>query len=354
MTRWPREARKTIQSFLRRTKSWSFTGGLGSMAPTRALHIVIPGGSGHLGTLLARHFHEQNQFVTVISRYPKAREWQTVHWEPNETGPWTESLSGADVVINLAGRSVNCRYNAQHRREIENSRIVTTALIGEAIAQSASPPRLWLNASTATIYRQSEDEPMDEITGEMGGNEPDLPSSWQFSIDVATSWERAFFSAETPQTRKVALRSAMVMSPDNGGAFDAFLRLVRYGVGGRAGSGRQFVSWIHDVDFIRSIEFLISREDLTGPANICSPFPVTNEEFMWDLRRAWSPAYIGIPLPRPLLELGAFLLRSETELVLKSRRVIPRRLLDAGFEFHFPNWRGASQDLVRRWRDLRN
>jgi len=327
------------------------------MAPARSLQIVIPGGSGHLGTILARHFHEQNHVVTTISRYPKPREWQTVHWEPNEMGPggeyiWAECMQSADVVINLAGRSVNCRYNTSHRREIRNSRIFATELIGKAIAQSSRPPRLWLNASTATIYRQSEDRPMDESTGEIGGSEADLPSAWRFSVEVATRWEQTFFSADTPHTRKVALRAAMVMSPEAGGAFDAFLRLVRYGMGGRAGSGRQFVSWIHEMDFIRSIEFLIAREDMAGPVNICSPHPVTNEEFMCNLRRAWCTSYIGIPSPRPLLEVGAFLLRSETELVLKSRRVVPGHLLKAGFEFHFPQWRGACRDLVERWRDL--
>lgn len=322
------------------------------MISARPLHIVIPGGSGHLGTILARHFHEQNHFVTVISRYPKAREWQTVHWDPTELGPWAESLCGADVVINLTGRSVNCRHNSAHRRQIKNSRIISTALLGKAIAQSERPPRLWLNASTATIYRYSLDRPMDEITGEIGGNEPNLPATWRFSIDVATSWERAFFSAETPHTRKVALRSAMVMSPECGGAFDALLRLVRYGIGGRAGSGDQFISWIHDVDFVRSIEYLMAHEELSGPINICSPYPITNREFMCCLRRAWCTSYIGIPTPRPLLEFGAFLLRTETELLLKSRRVVPQRLLASGFEFHFPNWRGACQDLVQRWRDL--
>ena len=323
------------------------------MVSTRPLHIVIPGGSGHLGSMLARHFHEQNHFVTVISRYPKAREWQTVHWNPNVLGPWTESLCGADVLINLAGRSVNCRYNTRHRREIKNSRVFTTELIGRAIAQSPAPPRLWLNASTATIYVHNPARPMDEISGDIGGNEPNLPPSWRFSIDVATSWESTFFAAETPNTRRVALRIAMVMSPESWGAFDTLLRLVRYGIGGRSGSGEQYVSWIHDVDFIRSIEFLMARPEISGPVNICSPCPITNAEFMCCLRRAWCTSYVGVPAPRPILELGAFLLRTETELVLKSRRVIPRLLLEAGFEFHFPNWRGACQDLVNRWRNLR-
>jgi hypothetical protein len=260
-------------------------------------------------------------------------------------------LDGADVVINLAGRSVNCRYNAANQRAIKYSRIFTTALVGKAIARAARPPRLWMNASTATIYRHSLDRDMDEVSGELGGNEPNAPAKWRFSIEVAKDWERTFLAAETPQTRKVALRSAIVMSPESGGAFDALLRLARMGFGGWAGSGRQYVSWIHDVDFIRTLEFLIAREDLDGVVNIASPYPLPNREFMCNLRRAWCTSYLGIPSAEWMLEIGAILLRTETELLLKSRRVVPRRLLEEGFEFHFPNWRGACQNLVARWRD---
>jgi uncharacterized protein len=317
----------------------------------RPLHIVIPGGTGHIGTLLARHFHEQGHLVTVIARFPKACEWQMVHWDGLELGPWTDVLDGADVVINLAGRSVNCRYNAANQRAIKYSRIFTTALVGEAIARAARPPRLWMNASTATIYRHSPERDMDEASGELGGSEPNAPATWRFSIEVAKDWERTFFAAETPQTRKVALRSAIVMSPDSGGAFDMLLRMVRMGFGGRAGSGRQYVSWIHDVDFIRALEFLIAREDLEGVVNVASPCPLPNREFMCNLRRAWCTSYIGIPSAEWMLEIGAIFLRTETELLLKSRRVVPRRLLEAGFEFHFPNWRRACQSLVVRWRN---
>jgi hypothetical protein len=317
----------------------------------RPLHIVIPGGTGHIGTLLARHFHAQGHLVTVIARFPKACEWQMVHWDGLELGPWAEVLDGADVVINLAGRSVNCRYNAPNQRAIKYSRIFTTALVGQAIVRAARPPRLWMNASTATIYRHSLDRDMEEVSGELGGTEPNAPAAWRFSIEVAKDWERTFFSAATPQTRKVALRSAIVMSPDSGGAFDSLLRLVRMGFGGRAGSGRQYVSWIHDVDFIRALEFLIAREDLEGVVNIASPHPLPNREFMCNLRRAWCTSYVGIPSTEWMLEIGAIFLRTETELLLKSRRVVPRRLLEAGFEFHFPNWRGACQNLVARWRD---
>lgn len=320
--------------------------------PLRPFHIVIPGGSGQVGQVLARHFHEQGHSVTVIARHPKPAEWQTISWDAAHLDRWALAIDGADVVINLAGRSVNCRYNAANRREIKNSRTITTGLIGEAIARCSHPPALWLNASTATIYRHAIDRPMDEMTGELGGNEPGAPATWRFSIDVATSWERAFFAADAPRTRRIALRSAMIMSPDAGGIFDTLLRLVQWGLGGAAGSGQQYVSWIHDVDFLRAIDHLIAQEDMSGVVNLSSPFPVPNRDFMCCLRQAWCTSYVGLPAPKWVLSLGALLLRTETELILKSRRVVPRRLLESGFEFHFPNWRGACQDLVHRWREL--
>lgn len=315
----------------------------------RALRIVIAGGSGQLGRILARHFHEQDHSVTILARKPVAAQWNVVLWDGCTQGPWASVLDGADVVINLAGRSVNCRYNAHNRREILESRVYSTRAVGQAITAAASPPALWINASTATIYRQSFDKPMDE-SGELGGNEPDAPGKWRFSIEVATAWEQALADAPTPHTRKVPLRTAMVMSPDPGGVFDRLLFLVRCGLGGPAGSGEQFVSWIHQIDFERAIEFLIEHEEISGPVNLASPCPVPDRELMHCLRQAWCPSYIGLPAPRPVLELGALVLRTETELMLKSRRVIPGRLLAAGFEFHFPEWRGACHDLIERWR----
>lgn len=316
------------------------------------LRIVLPGGTGQIGHILARHFHEQGHDVTVISRHPKPAEWHTVVWDANTLGDWADSFDGADLVINLAGHTVNCRYNETNRRTIKNSRIFATHLVGQAIARSPRPPRTWMNASTATIYRHALDRPMDELTGELGGNEPNAPGKWQFSVEVATGWERSFFAAETPRTRKVALRSAMVMSPDRGGVFDTLLSLVRWGLGGPAGRGRQYVSWIHDIDFIRAIEFLIEHENLSGPINIASPNPIPNREFMCCLRHSWCTSYIGLPAPRWALAIGAIMMRTETELVLKSRRVVPGILLESGFDFHFPNWRGACSDLVHRWCEL--
>ena len=322
------------------------------MPASRPLRIVLPGGSGQLGHVLARHFHEQGHHVTVISRHPKAWPWRAIAWDGETPGSWAAAIDGADAVINLAGHTVNCRYTDKHRREIKNSRIFTTRLVGDAIAAARNPPAVWLNASTATIYRHSLDRRMDETSGEIGGKEFGVPESWRFSVDVALSWERTLFAVNTSHTRKVAMRSAMVMTPDSGGVFDALLRLVRWGIGGPAGNGQQYVSWIHDVDYVRAIEFLIADEACSGPMNICSPCPVRNVEFMCNLRRSWCTSYFGIPAPEWALDIGAVLLQTEPELVLKSRWVAPARLQSAGFDFHFPNWRSACQDLVTRWREL--
>jgi hypothetical protein len=299
--------------------------------------------------VLARHFHAQGHEVTVLSRQPKAAPWQVLLWNGRDPGNWTAAVDGADVVINLAGRSVNCRYNPENRREMVESRVRSTRATGEAIARAANPPALWMNPSTATIYRHALDRAMDEASGELGGNEPDAPETWRFSIDVATSWEREFFASATPRTRKVALRSAMTMSPDRGGIFDTLLGLVRTGLGGKAASGRQFISWIHETDFVRAIDFLMAREDLDGCVNVCSPSPLPNTEFMRALRQAWGIP-IGLPAAEWMLAIGAFFLRTETELILKSRRVVPQRLLDAGFTFNFADWPSAAGDLVKQWR----
>jgi uncharacterized protein (TIGR01777 family) len=316
----------------------------------RPLKIVIPGGSGQVGTLLARAFHQDGHKVAILSRTPTAAACRVVHWDAQTLGPWASEVDGADVVINLAGRSVNCRYNAKNRRAIKESRINSTRVVGQAIAQSKSPPRLWLQASTATVYAHTFDAPNDERSGILGGLELAAPDTWRFSIDVAKSWEQAVDEAATPTTRKVKLRSAMTMSPDPGGVFDVLLRLVRFGLGGRAGNGRQYVSWIHEQDFIRAIYWLIEHDEIAGAVNLASPSPVTNAEFMGILREAWGIPF-GLPATSWMLETGALFLRTETELVLKSRRVIPGRLLESGFNFQFPTWPEAAADLCRRWRE---
>lgn len=313
------------------------------------MRIVIPGGSGQVGRVLARYFFERGHQVIVLTRGPHTAEWETVHWDAQTPGLWTQYLEGSDVCINLAGRSVNCRYTPENRLEIYNSRIVSTHLLGEVIGSLAKPPRVWLNASTATIYRHAVDRPMDEPTGELGGNESGAPESWNFSVRVAKDWETTFFKAVTPRTRKIAMRSAITFSPVPGNAFAVLSNLARIGLGGRQGNGRQWVSWIHEEDFARAVEFLIARDDLEGPINIASPNPEHNRDFMAILREAWDMPN-SIPAPALVLELAAFFMRTETELVLKSRRVVPTRLLEAGFHFEFPNWAHAAEDLVRKWR----
>jgi hypothetical protein len=316
---------------------------------TSTRRIVIPGGSGQIGAVLARHYQSLGDDVVVLARKPLQAPWRVAQWDGRTIGSWTKEIDGADVVINLAGRSVNCRYNAANRREIKESRVKATKVVGQAIARSSRPPKLWMNAATATIYRHALDRAMDEATGELGGNEPNAPDTWRFSIDVAKSWEDAFSSTSAPTTRKIALRSAMVMSPDRGGVFDALLGLVRHGLGGASGPGLQFVSWVHDKDFLRALDYLIEREEFEGAVNIASPNPLPNKEFMAALRKAWGTR-IGLPAAEWMLEVGAIFLRTETELILKSRRVVPGRLLAAGFQFKFPDWPLAAGDLVSRWK----
>jgi uncharacterized protein (TIGR01777 family) len=313
------------------------------------MKIVIAGGSGQVGTMIARHFHQEGHRVLVLSRRVQNTPWQTLRWDGATLGPWIADVDGSDVWINLAGRSVNCRYNSQNRRDILDSRVLSTSVLHEAITRLESPPAVWLNASTATIYRHALDRSMDEATGELGGDEPGAPDTWNFSIEVAKAWENAFFSTKTPKTRQVALRSAMTFSPDLGGVFDVFSGLVRHGLGGTNRPGTQFVSWIHEVDFIRAVEFLIATPSISGPINLASPHPLPNWKFLRILRKAWG-ARIGLPTLPWMLEIGTFLLRTESELVLKSRRVVPGQLLDAGFAFSYPCWEQAAPDLVARSR----
>jgi uncharacterized protein (TIGR01777 family) len=312
------------------------------------MRIVIPGGSGQVGTVLARAFHRDGHDVVVLSRRPDSRPWRVVGWDGATLGNWQREVDGSDVVINLTGRSVNCRYTAANRTEIVQSRVVSTGVVGRAIARSARPPRVWLQASTATIYAHRFDRPNDEHSGILGGGEPSAPGSWRFSIDVANAWERAFEEAVTERTRKIALRSAMTLSPDRGGVFDTLLGLVRHGLGGSAGNGRQFMSWIHYEDFVASVGFLIGRDDIEGVVNVAAPNPVVNAEFMRLLREACGVSF-GLPASKWLLEIGAVFLRTETELILKSRRVVPTRLVEHGFEFRFPAWGDAARDLCHQW-----
>jgi uncharacterized protein len=313
------------------------------------MKIVIPGGSGQVGTCLARSFHADGHDVVVLSRRAAATPWRTVAWELTGLGDWTREIDGADVVINLAGRSVNCRYTAKNRAEIIESRVASVQAVGRAVQEAKRPPAVWLQASTATIYAHNFGPPHDERSGAIGGSEPRAPETWNFSIDVVRRWEQALDALPPQPTRRVKLRAAVILSPDRGGIFDTLLGLVRRGLGGTSGDGRQYVSWIHEHDFVRAVRWLIEREHLDGAVNLASPGALPNREFMKVLREAWGMP-IGLPASRWMLEIGALLMRTETELILKSRHVASGRLLEDGFRFQYPEWPEAARELCARWR----
>lgn len=316
--------------------------------------IVIAAGSGFLGHLLVRAFEQAGDRVVVLSRHASADLPRTVVWDgATRSAAWTREIDGADVVINLTGRSVDCRYTPENRRTILESRVESTRAIGTAIAHAIVPPAVWLQMSTATIYAHSFDAPNDEFTGVIGGEEMNAPPEWRFSTDVAKAWEQAAGERPLPRTRVLKLRTAMVMGPRQGSAFDILLRLVRYGLGGRAGDGAQYVSWIHHRDFVRAVLWLIDHNEISGVVNLASPNPLTNAEFMRSLRDAWGRSF-GLSSPQWLLEAGAALLRTETELVLKSRRVVPGRLLKNGFRFDFPAWDKAARNLCGEFQERRS
>jgi uncharacterized protein (TIGR01777 family) len=309
------------------------------------MKIVLPGGTGQVGAILDRACTAAGHEVVILTRRPEGP--RQVRWDGETLGAWADEIDGADVVVNLAGRSVSCRYTPENLRAMMDSRVLSARAVGEAIHAADRPPRVWLQMSTATIYSHRFDTAQDEATGIIGGAEPGVPDYWAFSVDIAKNWEREQEEADTPHTRKVALRSAMVMSPDRAGVFDYLRWMAKLGLGGPVAGGRQYVSWIHDRDFVRAVEFLIEREDVTGPVNLAAPGPLPQREFMRVLRKACAVP-VGLPATRFMAEIGAFALRSDTELLLKSRRVVPGRLLDAGFAFDFPDWRSASANLVRR------
>lgn len=310
------------------------------------MKIILPGGSGQVGRALARALVRDGHECVVLTRHPAAGGGaREVMWDGCTLGAWATEVDGADVVVNLAGRTVDCRYNEKNLAEMMSSRVDSTRVVGEAIARAARPPRVWLQAGTATVYGHCYDAPNDEATGIIG-DPPGVPAVWPRSVAIGLAWEKALADAPTPHTRKVALRTSLVMGPGKGGVFRVLARLARFGVG-RQGDGRQYVSWIHEEDFIAAVKFLVAREDLDGAINLASPHPLPNRDLMAALHAA-----VGMPLALPVpgwaLEIGAFFLRTETELILKSRRVVPGRLLAAGFSFRHPRWPEAAKDLVAK------
>ena len=308
--------------------------------------IIVAGGSGFIGRLLTDRLVSGNNDVVVLTRSPgpAVQSMRQVRWDGHTLGEWARELEGARALINLAGRSVNCRYNERNRREILESRVDSTRVLGEAIARCSKPPPVWLNASTATIYKHTFDRQMDEATGEIGAT-PEAKDA--FSIQVARAWEEAFFDASMPATRKVALRTAMVFAASKGGVYRVLRGLTRWGLGGTIAGGRQYISWIHEADFYRAVEWLIDQDDFSGPVNVASPNQIQQREMMRIIRRELGVPF-GLPATRRMLEVAAFVHRTEAELIIKSRRVAPGRLLEAGFQFLFPKMDDAVREIEGR------
>lgn len=290
--------------------------------------VVLAGGTGFIGQYLEKKFTAMDIDVQIISR-------QSPHIAWDDYQGIVQALDGAEMVINLAGKSVNCRYNEQNKREIMNSRVETTQTLGNAILDCEHPPAVWMNSSTATIYRHAEDRPMTETKGEIGTG---------FSVDVAKAWEEAFFAFNLPHTRQAALRIAIVLGP-GGGVMTPFQNLVRFGLGGHQGSGKQMFSWIHVEDLFQIILFIQEWESLEGVFNCTSPNPVTNRELMATMRKVMHRKG-GLPASTWMLNLGARIIRTEPELVLKSRWVVPNRLIKEGFMFRYGRLEKALQHIL--------
>jgi len=317
------------------------------------MKIILPGGTGQIGRVLTRAFLAEGHECVVLTRQPARPAPATpglreVAWDARTVGPWADELEGADAVINLAGRTVDCRYNEKNLAVMMASRVDSTRVVGQAIAAAKTPPRVWLQAATATIYGHRYDAPNDEATGIIG-DPPGVPALWPRSVDIGKAWEAEINAAPTPRTRKVILRTSLVMGSARGGVFSVMANLCRLGFG-RQGDGRQYVSWIHEHDFVAAVRFLIGRDDLSGAFNLAAPGPLPNRDFIAALHVALG-APLSVPVPRWALEIGAFFMRTETELILKSRRVVPGRLLAAGFNFRHPTWPEAAAELTRRWRE---
>ena len=314
------------------------------------MRIVIPGGSGQLGTVLARHFHAQGNDVTVLSRTPILHAPWSVVCGMASLQARGQKRSKAATSASTSQDAASCVATTQPIAQPSTTPALTRPrVLNQVIRHLNMPPRLWLNASTATIYRHALDRGMDEATGDLGGNEPGAPDTWNFSIKVAKDWEDTFFAQATTRTRKIAMRSSVTFHPDRGSVFDVLSTLVRRGLGGANGAGDQFVSWIHETDFLRAITWLMEHEELDGIVNIAAPNPLPNRDFMRALQRAWGMPF-GLPATRWMIEVGSWFMQTESELVLKSRRVVPGRLLASGFSFVFPTWPEAAEDLVRRWK----
>lgn len=289
--------------------------------------MIIPGGTGFIGQYVAQFFLKKEYQVIILTRgKSQVKDGITYcNWDGKSFGDWTKYFEGAEVILNLAGKSVDCRYNKKNKKEILNSRIESTKIIGQTIDQCTRPPKLWINMSTATIYQHTQEEKAnDEKNGIIGDD---------FSMNVAKAWEKTANDFQLFATRKILMRTSIVLGK-NGGAFTHLAPLVKFGLGGKNGSGKQFVSWVHVQDLARIIDWFIQNKNTSGPYNCTSPHPIRNKNFMEKIRQSFNVP-VGLPAPEWLLKIGTFILRTEAELVLKSRKVVPQKLLDEGFSFRF-------------------
>jgi uncharacterized protein len=300
--------------------------------------LIIAAGTGFLGQVLVNHFQDNYDEIVILTRGKSkiSNKIKYVNWDAKSFSGWENELEGAAVLINLAGKSVDCRYTVSNKKEVFDSRINSTKILNQAVLHCKNPPKHWLNSSTSTIYRFSLDKEMDEISGEIGSD---------FSMNIAKSWEKTFFETETPATLKTVLRTSIVLGK-NGGAFAPIKTLAKIGFGGKQGNGNQYISWIHEVDFARAVAFAINNE-ISGIINIVSPKPIENQLFMKKLRAEIGIPF-GVPIHKFLLEIGAFFIRTETELVLKSRNVIPKKLTDHGFSFAYDSLEKAFKNLLQK------
>lgn len=301
------------------------------------MKLIIAGGNGFLGKVLCNHFAETNDIIVLSRERSRVQDGiRYENWDAKNIGTWKSVLENADVLINMVGRTVDCRYNEKNKKEILDSRIDSTSVLGNAIRQCKNPPKLWINSASATIYRHAEDREMDEERGEIGSG---------FSVEICKAWEKWFFDFQLTSTRQVAVRTSIVLGK-TGGAVKPLINLARLGLGGKQGNGNQFFSWIHEEDFARAIEFIIQHENVTGPINVVSPKPIRNKDLMKLIRKSLRMPF-GLPMPKWMLEFGARIIRTETELILKSRNVIPGKLSGQGFQYNYGTIEKALEEIIK-------
>ena len=321
------------------------------------MKIVIPGGTGFLGQLLVKSFllDSEKHDLVILSRGGGGKipddSIRLVPWDPPTLGEWAREIDGADVVINMTGKSVKCFYTDKVLKTLRDSRVLSTEVVGQAIKQAQKPPPLWIQMSTSAIYAHTFDTPNDEENGRIG-EAPEIPRVWKEISRLAQEWEKALYSFSTDQTRKVLVRCGVVMGLRKGSAFDIFVKLSRWGLGGTIASGKQMISWIHESDFVSSMRYLLENESITGPVNLCAPYPLPQEEFMKILRETMGVKF-GLPATKWMVELSSYITRIDSELSLKSRYAVPKVLLDNKFHFQFPHWKEAAKDLFSKWKKIK-